>query len=148
MNRQPWLSSRRVVQTWTAAESLAASLTRPRTDLSASDAEFARLLETSSFVRAWRWLAATTGRAWSESRLRLTLDPVVQDVGRLDPTESIQMVGWMIAVAASIALMLQILEPTPVGPVSWLLPTSCIVGGMVLLAGAQAIAAWLRNRTS
>jgi hypothetical protein len=73
---------------------------------------------------------------------------LVQDVRHLDPTESIQMVGWMIVVAASIALMLQILEPTPVGPVSWLLPTSCIVGGMVLLAGAQAIAAWLRNRTS
>jgi hypothetical protein len=133
---------------WSRAESSAARLTRPRTDLAASDGEFAQLLNQCSFARAWRWASTATARTWADSRLRSALQPITNDVRGIDLVTSIRMIGSMIALAAATALLLQQLEPTPPGPLTWLLPTSCVVTGIVVAAAATSIARTVRDRVS
>jgi hypothetical protein len=147
MNRET-PSIRHVFRLLRIAETGVAALTRPETDLAASDARFAQLWRETTFARAWGWQSSTTGRAWSESRLKFMLDPFVDGVRRAPPAVLIRMIGWVIALAATIALTLQALEPTPVGPLSWLVPTSSMAVGIVLMAGATSLATSRRDRVS
>jgi hypothetical protein len=133
---------------WMRAESSAARLTRPRTDLVLSDGECAQLLNQCSVARAWRWASAVTAPAWADSRLRSTLQPMIDDPRGLDRATSIRMVGWMVALAAVTALVLQQIEPTPPGPLTWLLPTAWVGIGIVVAAAATSIARKLRDRVS
>jgi hypothetical protein len=84
--------------------------------------------------------------AWTDSRVRRAIEPLRREWNILDRTASVRAVGAVAAVAAAVSLALQALEPTPVGPLSWLLPTLCAAAGIVALALARPIVRIVESR--
>ena len=131
---------------WTLAEHVAVRTSAPRTDVPLSDAPIERAFTCSAIGRAVDWLLTIGGRAWLDSRVRRAIVPLHREWAMLDRTGAIRAAGAVVAVAAAVSAALQALEPTPVGPLSWLLPTLCAGAGAIAVAIAPAITRLLENQ--
>jgi hypothetical protein len=131
---------------WTLAEHAAARTSLPRTDIARADADIERAFAHTGIGRAAVRFLAMLDRAWTDSRARRAIEPVRSEWTILERTEAVRAVGAAVTVAAAVSLALQALEPTPVGPLSWLLPTLCAAAGIVALALARPIVRIVESR--
>jgi len=125
---------------WALAQHAAVRTTMPKTDLEASDAVVEHLVAGSWIGRGVSGGATLVEHAWRDSRLRAAVVPIQREWSVLDRISAIRAAGVIATVASIVTLVLQALEPTPVGPWSWLLPAACALGGIVACLAAGVIA--------
>ena len=140
--------SRSLKTTWPRAVSLAATLSQPRTDVEASDAAFAALLQESAIARGTSAVARAIGAAWTHSRARSIVQRPAAELRALNRERAIRTVGWTVVVASLVALVLDAIKPTPVGPLAWVLPALCGTVSLIALFAAVPIARVLGERRS
>lgn len=131
----------RVSLWWGLACAAAATLASPKTDAAAFDASFEASFRDSAAARAADRLLAVLDRAWIHSRLGGALCGVAAASRALGSSAAIRVGGVVAAVAGSVASVLGLVQPTPVGLSSSLLPALCAVVGVIAAAAAPAIAA-------
>jgi hypothetical protein len=131
---------------WTLAEHVAARTSAPRTDVLLSDARFERAFLATAIGRVADRLLRIGGRAWLDSHLHRVVVPLHREWSALDRAGAIRAAGAAVLVAAAVSLALQALEPTPIGPLSWLLQTLCAAAGLLAIAIAPAIARALESQ--
>jgi hypothetical protein len=136
----------RLVGWWRLARYLAARPTVAGTDPSASDAACERLFASTAMGRAADRLFVAGGRAWAASRIGRVLAPLRLEWSAVDRAGAVRRNGVIVVVAAIVALALQSIEPTPVGPLGWLMPATCAVAGLAAVLWAPAIARIAENR--
>jgi hypothetical protein len=131
---------------WALAEHVASRTSAPGTDVSLSDARIERAFTRSAIGRAADWLLTIAGRAWLDSRVHRAIVPLHREWSALDRAGAIRAAGAVVAVAAAVSVVLQALEPTPIGPLSWLLPAVCAAAAVLAMAMAPAIARALESQ--
>jgi hypothetical protein len=80
--------------------------------------------------------------AWRSSRARA----IAMAAGRL--LSPVRMRGWVVAVAGTTTLAMNAIKPTPVGPLSWLLPSLVIAVGLLMVLAAGPLTRAILNRNS
>jgi hypothetical protein len=116
------------------------ALTRPKADVASCDRAMEQLAHDS-------WLGGLLHRAsgvvlagWLDSRARSTVVAVERELASGPAPRVFRLAGWMMAVAGATILCLNAIKPTPVGPLSWLVPSLVIVAGFLLMLTAAPVA--------
>ena len=97
------------------------------------------MTENGRYVIYARWMIRA---ARSDSRTR----SAVAAVGRR--LTGLRVRGWVVVVAGVTALGMNAVKPTPVGPLSWVLPSIVIVAGVAIMLMAGPLGRVILHRTS
>jgi hypothetical protein len=118
------------------------ALTAPKADTASCDRAMEQLARDSRLGGALHRGSWMVRAAWMHSRTRALLVP------RLGELAPIRVRGWMLIVAGATVLGLNALKPTPVGPLSSLVPSLVIVAGVLVMLMARPLARAILHRTS
>jgi len=135
----------RVFRWWTFAQGVVSALTTPRTDVEASDREVERLVRGSQIAMAVEWLAGRVRRAWADSAVHRVAEPIRASLLPADHPTRVRLAGVIMTIAFAVATLLQRLEPTPLGPLSWILPVAAAGASIVVACAAGPIARALED---
>ena len=89
-----------------------------------------RLHRVSRIVRA----------AWLNSRARSAAASLGREIAPSADAATVRTAGWIVAVAGATILVLDAVKPVPVGPLSWMVPSSLIAAGLLLMLAAAPVA--------
>jgi len=111
-------------------------------DAAACDRAMEQLARESRLGAALHRASWIIRSAWSHSRTRRG----IAAIGRhLTP---MRLRGWLLVVVGTTALVLNASKPTPVGPLSALLPSLVVAGGVLVMLMARPLSRALANRNS
>ena len=132
---------------WLFTRSALEGLTRPRADVDACDRDVERLAHDSRLGAALHMTSRTVDAAWNSSLFRGGLSAIAAE---LSPSAAIgwRMSGWIAVVAGATILGLDAIKPTPIGPLSWLLPSAIVFAGLVTMLLAAPLARAAEDRRS
>lgn len=137
---------RRMFAWWLFAEDAAASLTNPRTDVGTADAGVGTAVRASRLFESTEIIVDAVERAWRASIVRRLVGRMTcvwregSDAGR------IRAIGACTTVAATTALVLQIVESPLDGPWRWILLVCVGLLGAAVAAAADPISRAWRSR--
>src|SRR5438552_918968 len=114
---------------WTFAQAVASALTTPPTDIDASDRDVERLVRGSQIAVTAEWLADRVRRAWADSTVHRVSEPIRASLWPGDRPTRVRLAGVVMTIAFAVAALLQWLEPTPLGPLSWILSVAAAGAG-------------------
>jgi hypothetical protein len=118
------------------------ALTAPEADTGSCDRAMEQLARDSRLGRALHRASWMIRAAWLDSRARRMLAGVQGDVAPL------RVRGWVMVVTGATALALNAIKPTPVGPLSTLVPSLVIVAGVLVMLMAGPLSRAILHRTS
>ena len=118
------------------------ALTAPKADTASCDRAMEQLARDSALGGALHRMSWMIRAAWRESRTRALLAP------RRAALTPVRARGWMLIVAGATVLVLNALKPTPVGPLSALVPSLVIVAGALVMLMARPLERAILHRTS
>ena len=133
---------------WRFTRSAIEALTTPPADVAGCDRAVlglardsligAGLHRASSLVQqAWYWSRARTAFVWMQQTLQPDRGP-----------SAFRIRGWIAVVTGATILLLQAVKPTPVGPLSSLVPLLMIAAGALLMLAADPVARASADRRS
>ena len=127
---------------WFFTRSALEGLTRPKADIAACDRDVERLAHDSRLGALLHDVSRSIDAAAANSMMRKS---VVSLAAVLSPSTMTgwRMGGWIAVVSGLTILGLDAIKPTPIGPLSWLLPSIIVIAGLLtmMLAGPLARAA-------
>ena len=132
---------------WLFAEAAVRLLSAPRKDVARSDREVEQVFRESWLFTSGRAMRARAMRAWADSRVVARTRPIATALVPPDSTARVRVAGVIALVASITALILQALEPTPLGPLTWIVPAATAVAGAAIAVAAGPIARALEDRT-
>jgi len=124
---------------WIFVRSALEALTRPRADVEACDRAIEQLTAGSVIGAAVHRSSDAVRDSWTNSRAR-ALALSVAGVFAIDSASGWRRGGWAVAVASATILALDAVKPTPVGPLSWMLPAAMGAAGLLAMAAAAPLA--------
>jgi hypothetical protein len=127
---------------WRFARLALSALTTPRADTAACDRAMEQLARDSRLGGALHRASWTIRAAWLDSRVCATAAAWAADV------KPLRMRGWVIVVTGVTVLALNAVKPTPVGPLSALVPSLVIVAGVLVILMAGPLSRALLHRNS
>ena len=101
--------------------------------------QLARESRLGAAVHRVSWLVRTS---WDGSRAR---SAAVALGGHLAP---MRIRGWFVVVVGATALAMNAMKPTPIGPLSWVLPAAVIAAGLVMMVMAAPLTRAIADRNS
>ena len=125
-----WVLTRRAIE----------ALTTPEADTVACDRTVARLARASWLGSTVDRGSAAIGLAWRHSSSNRVASWLLNHLTPAPPAATIRSAGWVTAVAGATALVLDVIKPTPVGPLSWVVPAGLVVAGVLLMTAAGPLA--------
>jgi hypothetical protein len=117
------------------------ALTTPA-DTASCDRAMEQLARESRIGATLHRVSWTIRAAWLDSRARRLLAGVAGGVAPL------RMRGWIMVVTGATVLALNAIKPTPVGPLSALVPSLVIVAGVLVMLMAGPLSRAILHRTS
>jgi hypothetical protein len=133
---------------WRLAETAVARLAVPRTDVSASDDQVERQFRASLLFAAGRACGVVVGAAWRDSITRSVMSRIRRDAVPPSSAQRVRAGAMLVTIAVVVSLMLQVVTPGAIGPLTWVLPVAVAVCALAALVWADPIARALKDRTS
>ena len=118
------------------------ALTAPKADTVSCDRAMEQLARDSRLGGVMHRVSGMIRAAWSDSRAR----SAVAAAGR--QLTGLRVRGWVVVVTGATALGMNAIKPTPVGPLSWVLPSIVIVAGVAVMLMAGPLARAILHGTS
>src|SRR5437764_14185815 len=136
----------RLARCWLMIESMIVTITEPRADISASDAEFARLAESSVLGAGFGAAEAAVAAGWAHSASRRFLSIHISDAQARTPAANIRVASWAAIVAATTVLCVQVLTFRTIEVWISLCPVLVIALGVAAFTAADPIERALKGR--
>jgi hypothetical protein len=127
---------------WRFTRLMLEALTAPNADTASCDRAMEQLVRDSRLGGALHRLSWTIRAAWFDSRARTATAALSRALAPL------RVRGWVVAVAGATAVGLNAIKPTPLGPLSSLVPSLVIVAGVLIMLMAGPLARAILHRTS
>jgi hypothetical protein len=140
------MTVKRLFGWWFLAEDAVRLLSAPRKDVARSDREVEQVFRESWLFTSGRAMRAKAMRAWADSRVVARTRPVGATLFPPDSTARVRVAGVIALVASITALILQTLEPTPLGPLTWIVPVVTAAAGAAIAFAAAPIARALEDK--
>jgi len=121
---------------WDFAVRAFTALTAPRADVDACDRAVERLARESRTGAAVHYVSVVIQRSWASSLVRGAASSLVTQLMPSSSAWAWRVAGWMAAVTGATALGLNALAPIPAGPLTWVMPTALVGGGLFAMAAA------------
>ena len=132
---------------WVFTRSALEALTRPRADVGACDRDVEQLAHDSRIGAALHRVSRTIDAAWTHSLLLRVVGATAADLSPT-PAAGWRMSGWIAVVAGATILGLDAVKPVPIGPLSWMLPSAVVAGGVVTMLLAAPLSRAAADRHS
>jgi hypothetical protein len=131
---------------WFLTRSAIEALTRPHADTNACDDAVEQLARSS-------WIGAITHRAslvirsaWATSWTRGAAHAIGSELMPRSDVTAWRIRGWIAVVCGVTVLGLDSVKPTPIGPLSWLLPSLIVAAGLLTMVMASPLARAVADR--
>jgi len=132
--------TRHLRTSWLFALGVASSLTAPKVRPGFSDDDFEQVLRGSRMFAVCHGASAALRTAWLEARVGRWYRQVDARLTLLSRTERLRAAFASIAIGGVTALVLRAIGPSPVPPLTWVLPVAAILAGSIGSIAAGVVA--------